>query len=484
MADDKPIIIIKKKGGHGGHHGGAWKVAYADFVTAMMAFFMVMWLVNSAETATKQAIASYFRKPGIFASGSGTPLLMGESGILVDGYVPPHPEDTKQLHSGKSKERLAAKTGTDNTMTGDKRVTYRGEVGKRDSVPDRDAAQRGFQTQEPDSLSQAEESAMTEETDPDKKRQTIGNPESTGPRKEKTNLGDQDQKLGVESDTPGDKSQSEAQKQAMLQQAQQLKQELLATPELQNMMGLVDVKLEADGLNIEIMDTERTSMFQSGSAQILPDAEDAFAKIGPLIAKFPNTVDIVGHTDAKPFGKRPGGYSNWDLSADRANAARKLLERNGVPLERIASVSGRADKELKFKNEPFAAANRRITLKVRLLPPTTVVSPVLPPASTKTSSSPAQIPTNKTTQPTGVNPPSRSKSSASQDASQSEEEESTPKQDERTEAQRIADELRRYKEPERVGNKPVPTENAAPLGKDKIFGDNPVIGPSNLFANP
>ena len=89
MADDKPIIVIKKKGGHGGHHGGAWKVAYADFVTAMMAFFMVMWLVNSAETKTKKAIASYFRRPGLFESGSGTPLLIGGSGMLPEAFAPP-----------------------------------------------------------------------------------------------------------------------------------------------------------------------------------------------------------------------------------------------------------------------------------------------------------------------------------------------------------------------------------------------------------
>jgi chemotaxis protein MotB len=273
----------------------------------------------------------------------------------------------------------------------------------------------------------------------------------------------------------------------MLQQAQKLKQELLATPELQNLMGLVDVKLEADGLNIEIMDTEKTSMFQSGSAQILPDAEEAFSKIGPLIAKFPNTVDIVGHTDAKPFGKRPGAYSNWDLSADRANAARKLLERNGVPLERIASVSGRADKELKFKNDPLAAANRRITLKVRLLASAT--PPPAPPATTPARSNAPVIKQPENTLPTPQEGKAdsntrRERSSASEQSAAIGEDEGAPKPEERTEAQKIADELRRYKEPERVGSKPVPTDNGAPLGKDKIFGDNPVVGPSNLFANP
>src|SRR3954451_16664913 len=109
--NERPIIIIRKKksGGHA-HHGGAWKVAYADFVTAMMAFFMVMWLVNSAASPVKQSIASYFRKPGIFDEGSGTPLMTGEAAILSDAFVPPHPEDTQQPYPGKSKELLLDKS--------------------------------------------------------------------------------------------------------------------------------------------------------------------------------------------------------------------------------------------------------------------------------------------------------------------------------------------------------------------------------------
>jgi chemotaxis protein MotB len=316
VADDKPIIIIKKKGGHGGHHGGAWKVAYADFVTAMMAFFMVMWLVSAAQTPTKQAIASYFRKPGIFESGSGTPLLIGEAGILQDGPAPSHPEDTKQLYPGKSQERLHGHTGTDSDSTGDKRVTYRGEEGKRDSVPDKDAAQRGFQAIEPEDFKIADQLTLNKRPLDKTIENKVGEPDSFGVTREQ-----REQALAV---------------------AAQVQQELAATPEFKELLGLVDVKLDADGLNIEIMDTEKTSMFQSGSAQIQRDAEEAFSKLGPIIARFPNTVDIVGHTDARPFGKRPGGYGNWDLSSERANAARKILERNGVPIDRIASEIGRA----------------------------------------------------------------------------------------------------------------------------------------------
>ena len=94
MANEKPVIVIKKKkGGHGGHHGGAWKIAYADFVTAMMCFFLCMWLINTASVVTRENIASYFRKPSLFNEGTGMPLLLGGAGILTDAYVPPKPVD-------------------------------------------------------------------------------------------------------------------------------------------------------------------------------------------------------------------------------------------------------------------------------------------------------------------------------------------------------------------------------------------------------
>src|SRR5262245_15610169 len=99
--DGKTIIIVKKVSGHGGHHGGAWKVAFADFVTAMMAFFMVLWLVNSASVTTRERIASYFREPGVFEKGSGTPLQEGGAGILSDAFSPPAAENSRALHTDK-----------------------------------------------------------------------------------------------------------------------------------------------------------------------------------------------------------------------------------------------------------------------------------------------------------------------------------------------------------------------------------------------
>ncbi|MDC0358490.1 OmpA family protein [Oligoflexia bacterium] len=305
MAEEKPIIIVKKKGGHGGHHGGAWKVAYADFVTAMMAFFMVMWLLNSAEVATKQNIASYFKRPGIFAEGSGTPLLIGEAGILRDAYVPPHDAEDR-TGKGHSQEKQPGKSGTE----------YQDDL-EGNVSPDKLVEKTG-EEQEPQILEE-----------------------------------------GVEYTT------QQLQKMAAERLAEDIRQQVESYPELEELLGIVDIKVEADGLNIEIMDTEKSSMFRSASARIEAEAQTAFGKLAGILKKVPNKIDIVGHTDAIPFSSRRGGYSNWELSADRANAARRILELNGIASERIISVVGRADREPQNVKNPFAASNRRITLKMR-----------------------------------------------------------------------------------------------------------------------
>lgn len=306
MADDKPIIVVKKKGGHGGHHGGAWKVAYADFVTAMMAFFMVMWLINSAETSTKSNIARYFKRPGIFEQGSGTPLLIGEAGILTDAYVPPHMAEDR-LGRGHSTEKQQGESGTE------RREDLEGNV-------------------TPEKLVKSEEEQA---------------------------------KLDINEDEEGELSPVQKQRIAAEHLAEKIRKQVESYPELEELLGIVDIKVEADGLNIEIMDTEKSSMFKSASARIEQQAQAAFSKLAEILKKVPNKIDIVGHTDAIPFSSRKGGYSNWELSADRANAARRILEQGGIEPERIISVVGRADRELRDVENPFAAANRRITLKMR-----------------------------------------------------------------------------------------------------------------------
>ena len=314
MADDKPIIVIKKKGGHGGHHGGAWKIAYADFVTAMMAFFMVMWLLSAASSSQRKVLASYFRKPGIFNEGSGTPLLIGSAGILNDG-VPP--------------------------------AQYRG-------------------TYEKDGVEQAPPVRKDKEPVPNELAEQIDLKieELKKILAQLNKHGDGDAGKLLEELKKGDQEKEE-QKKALEDVADKIKQEIMASPELKELLGAVDVKVDADGLTIEIMDTAQTSMFASGSATILPDAAKAFTKLAGIINTVPNKIDVIGHTDATPYRSRTGAYTNWELSGDRANAARKMLETQGLSTGRIESVIGKADSELKNKDKPEDASNRRITLKIR-----------------------------------------------------------------------------------------------------------------------
>ena len=408
MADDKPIIIIKKKGGHGGHHGGAWKVAYADFVTAMMAFFMVMWLVNSASSPTRESIASYFRKPGIFESGSGTPLGIGEAGILPDA-PPPKPEEKKKS-MGTSQAILKKKSGTEND-NGKKRISEHGEAEKGSG------AQVGMGVKTPQNADELLEQNFTS--------------------------------FGL--DLQGDQIKA---------LAKEIEKEIANSPELQKILGIVDVKVDADGLNIEIMDTAKSSMFTLGSARILPEAEDAFKKLGGILANLPNYIDIVGHTDSRPFPGKANGYSNWELSSDRANAARRLLVTEGIAPERFTSVVGRADQELKDKDDPLDPSNRRITLKMRFKSVKRI----------DLAKDPSALNNLKIEEDKYVKKEEEKVHSLT--AAQINKAEITEDKDKPKEASTIS----------LPDGGPV-TSNPDYIGRDKIFGDSPVIAPNDHFAN-
>lgn len=305
--DDKPTIIVKK-GGHGGHHGGAWKIAYADFTTAMMCFFLCMWLINTASVTTRQAIASYFRKPSIFQEGSGQPLLLGGQGILDDALRPLKRKDPRKDIKAIEDEKT---------------------FGEKEKNLDKLYQQEGRH-------------------EPIKNR---GPTELTGLNSNK-------------------KSAEESRKEVRLKiLAEKTKGEIErlinSLPPSARLPGTVEIYSDPDGLSIDIMDTDTYSMFDSGSARIHPDAEPAFKAVTEVIKQYPNNLEIYGHTDAEPFPSRTGSYTNWELSADRANTARRLITSLGYPSERITSVTGKAASEPRKPAEPLHHSNRRITLKLR-----------------------------------------------------------------------------------------------------------------------
>jgi len=232
-----PPIIIKKKSRHGGHHGGAWKVAYADFVTALMALFIVLWLMNSSQKI-QVAVSGYFRDP------SGT----------------------------------ATKAGSSVTGSG--------------------------------------------------------------------------QNLPLKK------------KEDMAQLKEQLQKSIQSMNDLDKLNKNIEITVTAEGLRIELLESAKGTFFDSGSATLNKTGQEMLALLAVELGKVPNHLSVEGHTDAKPFmGKR--SYSNWELSADRANAARRLMQQSGLRPDQVSQVRGFADQRLRNLKDALDPSNRRISIIVQ-----------------------------------------------------------------------------------------------------------------------
>lgn len=236
-AKTQPIIVIKRNSGHGGHHGGAWKVAYADFVTAMMSLFIVLWLMNSSDKV-KKAVAGYFNDP------KGTGTMLGTT-----------------------------MTGTGETVT----------------------------------------AAST----------------------------DNMQKL-----------------------KEKLEQEIKAKANLQKLSKQIEITITPEGLRIELLEDKNGTFYQSGSARLSDSGQELLELLAAELKTLPNSLLIEGHTDAAQYSDDTS-YSNWELSADRANSARRLLQQDGVRSDQVTQVRGYADQLLRVKANPFDPSNRRISILVK-----------------------------------------------------------------------------------------------------------------------
>ncbi len=238
MEKTRPIIILKKKGGHGGHHGGAWKVAYADFVTAMMALFIVLWLLNSSKQI-QVAVGGYFKDP------TGT----------------------------------SRKVGSNMTGAGENFVLT------RDNMP---------------KLKDQLQQAMRQMSDFDKLKSHI------------------------------------------------------------------EMTVTTEGLRIELLEAASGTFFDSGSAKLNANGSELLVMLAQELSSLPNKLSIEGHTDSKPYSGA-GSYGNWELSADRANAARRLMQANGIRADQVTQVRGFADQRLRTPNDPLDPSNRRISVIVQYI---------------------------------------------------------------------------------------------------------------------
>ena len=302
MAEDTqpPIIVVKKiKKAEHAHHGGAWKVAYADFVTAMMAFFLLLWLLNATTEEQKKGIAEYFTPASVARGKSGAGGLFGGVTLTVDGKL----RSAGGPGEGGVTAPLPAETQRDSP---DDVATREGEA-LREALADGagEAALVGN-----DAI--AEEMARREETNFD-------------------------------------------------EAAQRLRQALQKVPELVQFQDNVVIDKTPEGLRIQLVDKEGTSMFALGSAEPLEHTKRLMKLVVDAVATLPNGISISGHTDATPF-RGDGNYTNWELSADRANAARRQMLDGGLDPGRMATVQGRADTEPLVADDPTSPRNRRVSI--------------------------------------------------------------------------------------------------------------------------
>ena len=270
----QPIIIKRiKKSGHGAH-GGAWKIAYADFVTAMMAFFLLMWLLGSTAEGDKKGIADYFNSPlklSLMGGASGS----GDSSSVVKGG------------------------GNDLTRSS-------GQV----KAGDVEAQRRTLQLKALKAEQKRAEAARLEAL------------------------------------------------------KQKVEEALAASPKLAAMKSQIRLDMTRDGLRIQIIDEQNRAMFDSGSAIVKPYMRELLREIGAVLADVPNRLTLEGHTDASPFGAGERGYSNWELSSDRANASRREINAGGLPEDRVLLVQGLALSVLFDPAAPDSPVNRRISIIV------------------------------------------------------------------------------------------------------------------------
>lgn len=318
------VIVRKFDIVEGGHHGGAWKVAYADFVTAMMAFFLLMWLLNATTEDQRKGLADYFSPNNVLShasSGVGDPFggrtafdhgaLVSDSGVaqVIEGKKPPV-EETEEgdtpLFSNPRKTRTAdpANPQADPAKLDPAKLDPGGAAGQ---TPDK-----------------------TEMRDP------------------------------TQAEIAAEKERQE--KAAFEKAAEEIKAAVRQDPSLAELAKQLAIDMTPEGLRIQIMDEVKLPMFATGSAAPNDRARELLKKVVPILRQLTQGISIAGHTDAAPFAG--SGKTNWELSSERANAVRRLMTDTGLAESRVRTVTGHADRDPLLPADPLAAANRRIAILV------------------------------------------------------------------------------------------------------------------------
>mgnify|MGYP002620615940 CR=1 FL=1 len=367
------VVIVRRRGGDGdeGHHGGAWKIAFADLMTAMMAFFLVMWLLNVSDKEKIQQIATYFNPMKL---NSKIPTRKGvqeekdaaQSAPLTEG--PTDKGATVSDVEGKDTQQGGHKRGGDGTLEeGDPQKAEEelfndpyGVLARLSQEASQGDAEQGTQGQSETTARGGE--GFSNPFEPFADRQVI--PE-TGERAPLTL--DEPGLQPDPADTPDAmaKAPPSAAEEAASREVSMLKAELG-----QELAGIspekrpsIEVEKVADGLLISLTDDFRFGMFASASAEPRPEMVVVMEKVAKVLAEREGRIVVRGHTDARPF--RSERNNNWRLSMSRAKVAYYMLARGGVDESRFESIEGRADRDLKIESDPNAAENRRIEILLR-----------------------------------------------------------------------------------------------------------------------
>ncbi len=294
MADEAQPIIIKKvkKGGHR-HHGGAWKVAYADFVTAMMAFFLLLWLLNAVTQDQLEGIANYFAPVSLSRDTSGAGGILGGKTVLEEG----------------SRKNVTARASVNVDLPPPKAGDAGGEETVEETAEDTSGAQEDQEIKE----SEAEELLERKEEEQFEKAE------------------------------------------------EELRETIQDIPNLERLADSLLIDSTPEGLRIQIIDQEGLAMFPRSSAKMYAHTRKILELVAKVVVKMPQKLKISGHTDALRYVSQTD-YSNWELSADRANASRRALLDSGVPFQRVARVVGMAATEPLVADNPTHPSNRRISI--------------------------------------------------------------------------------------------------------------------------
>jgi chemotaxis protein MotB len=332
----RPIVIVKRdahaQAAEG--HGGAWKVAYADFVTAMMAFFLLMWLLNATTPDQRRGLADYFSpNNALVHSRSG-------NGQILSGHTP---NDAGDMVSDRGMVRvITGKAPAQPEHDDDPTVDTAGQTSPADAPQDQA------------SLGHPAEDKDLDPPDQDAAPPAGGN--GTAPRTPVTPTRERT------TSQPAKDNDSVNETQRFSRAASEIREAIRKDPGLAEFLPQLAVEVTPEGLRLQIVDQDKRPMFATGSAVPNDWAKRVLQKVVPVLNKLPEKLSLAGHTDAAPY---PGPErTNWELSADRANATRRLLLDFGLDAGRIRSVTGNADRDLLLPATPLAAANRRIAILV------------------------------------------------------------------------------------------------------------------------